>query len=280
MMRRRDMMRAMLLSPVALYGSACAGVWQVLRGVWQEPEVKFRRMQIESIALDLVKTRFFLDVTNPNPLPIHLGGLGYGLALDGNRVLQGSIDRAIDVPARGRAPIQVPLEVPLGESGEAVLRLLQKDKVEYALDTRFRFRWGEGQIELPVRFSGEIPVPKLPTVHVREFRFTSIRPSGLGVAVTTTVTNPNDFNLPIDRLRFLAKLNGRTVLRNQEIENLSLKAKQTRDFRLNFSVDLLDVGLSALALSKRPRMKWEVEGALEAGVVKLPLRLKGNVPLR
>ena len=279
-MRRRDFVRAMTLAPLAVYGSACAGVWQMLRGMWQEPEVKLRRLQVDSIALDVVKTRFYLDVTNPNPLPIHLGGLGYGLMLDGQRVVQGSIDEAIDLPARGRAAIQVPLDVPLGSSTKAVLRLLRKEKVKYALATRFRFRLGSGLIEVPLRFTGEIPVPKLPTIQVREFRFTSVRPSGLGVALTATVTNPNDFRIPIDRLRFRARLNGRTVLRNQELENLSLAANQTRDLRLDFGVDLMDIGLSALALSKRPEMKWEVDGAFEAGVVKLPLKMSGRVRLR
>lgn len=278
--RRRACLRILALTPFALHSAGCASVWQLLRHVVQDPEIRLRRLQVESIALDQVKARFFLAVTNPNPINIHLGGVEYALALDDNPMLKGLIDEPIDLPARREASIEVPVTVPLGSSTQAILRLLNQKKVTYALDTRFRFQLPSGTLALPLRFEGEFPVPKLPTVQVQEFRFTSIQPGGVGVSITARVTNPNDFPLPIDRLRFVAKLNGRTILRNQEIENVSLQAQQTRDLKLNFSVGLLDAGLTVLSLSERPEMTWELDGTLESGVLALPVRLDGRVRLR
>lgn len=170
-----------------------------------------------------------------------------------------------------------PLSFPLARTAETLLRVLDRKEVPYALDSRFRFRWAQGEIAVPVHFAGELPVPAIPKIAVRDFSISALGLDGLRARVIASVTNPNSFSIPIDRLRFHARLNGNTVLQNELFRAVELAPQKSRDLPLDLRVGLAELGLTAASLARRPRLDWELSGDVQAGLFAMPLRLQGQV---
>lgn len=278
-MNRRQILKSSCALAIAVPMSGCATLVNLLRGVMKDPQISLRKMTVKSATLERVHTIFDVDIKNPNPIGFRLDGLGYALALEGARFARGDLDESLALKANGTSRLALPVEFSLGKSAEAILGLLGKEEVAYALDTTFKFRWKQGKLDVPVTFDGKMPLPKVPEVEVRDFRFTSIGLSGLGVRVLTTVKNPNPYDIPIDRFRFDVTLNGNRVLRNEEVTGMRLRPRQTRDVRLEFTIGLLEAGLTALSLAQKPQLRWEVGAELKSGTFELPFEANGNVRL-
>lgn len=279
-MRRRDFLRTTAWVAGTLPCTGCAGLVDLLRSVLREPQVSLRKMEIASASLDHVTALFHVNVKNPNPIGMRLDGLGYALSLDGARFARGDLDEGLELKAKGSSLVKLPIEFSLGESAQAILAVLDKETLPYALETDFRFRWQRGKISVPVTFDGEMPMPKIPKIEVREFRFTQIGLQGIGVRVTTSVTNPNAFDIPLDRFRFDVKLNNRPILQSQSVAGVRMAARQTRDIPLDFTIGLLDAGLSAASLLERPELRWGVNASVKSGTFEMPFAAAGQVPLR
>lgn len=279
-MQRRTLLRNAGLLAAAAPLSGCQTLLNLIRTGLREPEVAITKMELKDVALDRVTMLFHTTLTNPNPVGLQLAGLGYALRVEGDQLARGDVDEDMKLRARGKSSLRFPVEFNLGKTSSAIMRLLKLDEADYGIDAAFRFRLPEiGKLEVPVSFDGKFPVPKLPDVQVRNVRFTSIGPGGLGMRLTTTVKNVNRFALPLDGFQFNFKLNGRTVLRNERVSGLTLKARQTRDIPLDFTFGLMEAGLTVASLASEPSLRWQVDGKLDAGVLDLPFDASGKIRL-
>lgn len=279
-MQRRTLLRNAALVAAAAPLSGCQTLLNLLRTGLREPEVKITKMELQDVALDRVKMLFHTSLSNPNPVGLSLAGLGYALRVEGEQLARGDIDEDLKVKAKGASTLRFPIEFNLGKTSSAILRLLKLDEAAYGIDTAFRFKVPEiGKLEVPVSYDGKFPVPKLPDLRVRDVRFTSVGPGGIGMRLTTTVKNVNRFTVPLDGFRFNFKLNGRSVLKNERVSGLALKPNQSRDVPLNFTFGLLEAGLTAASLATKPELRWELDANIAAGILDLPFDAQGKIRL-
>jgi LEA14-like dessication related protein len=279
-MQRRTLLRNAALVVAAAPLSGCQTLLNLIRTGLREPEVRITKMELREIALDRAHMVFHTTLTNPNPVGLQLAGLGYALRVEGDQLARGDIDEDMKLRARGKSSLRFPVEVSLGKTSAAILKLLELDEADYGIDAAFRFRLPElGKVEVPVSVDGKFPVPKIPELQVRDVKFTSIGPGGLGMRLVTTVKNVNRFPLPLDGFRFTFKLNGRTVLKNEKVSGVTLKARQTRDIPLDFTFGLLEAGLTAASLVSEPTLRWQLDGQVAAGILDLPFDASGKVRL-
>jgi LEA14-like dessication related protein len=284
-MRRRELLRNGALVLVAVPTSGCASLLQLIRSGIRDPEVRITKMKLADVALDTVKMIFTTEIKNPNPIGFSLAGLGYSLSVEGDRLARGNVDKGLKLKANGSSTMKFPVEFALGNTSKAILKLLELDEAAYAIDTKWKFGWKGaqgikgGSVTIPVAFDGMFPVPKLPLVEVRSFEFTSIGPGGLGISVTSKVKNPNRFTLPIDDFDFKVKLNGNTVLKNELIDGANIKAGKSKNVTVDFTVGLIEAGLTLASLATRPTLKWAVTTKVKAGILSAPFKHKGSVKL-
>lgn len=279
-MQRRTLLRNAAVVVAAAPLGGCQTLLNLIRTGLREPEVRITKMELKDVALDRVKMLFHTTLTNPNPVGLELAGLGYALRVEGDQLARGDIDEDLKLKARGRSSLRFPVDLHLGRTSGAILKLLELDEADYGIDAAFRFRLPElGKVEVPVSFDGKFPVPKIPEIQVRDVRFTSIGPGGLGMRLVTTVKNVNRFAIPVDGFRFNFKLNGRTVLKNERVSGMTLKARQTRDIPLDFTFGLLEAGLTAASLLSEPTLRWELDAQVAAGILDLPFDASGRIKL-
>lgn len=279
-MQRRSLLRNAAVVVVAAPLGGCQTLLNLIRTGLREPDVRITKMTVKELQLDRVTMIFDTLLTNPNPVGLQLAGLGYALRVEGDQLARGNINEDMKLKANGKSSLRFPVEFAFGETSRAILKLLELDEAAYGIDAAFRFRLPElGKVEVPVSFDGKFPVPKIPQFQVRNVRFTSIGPGGLGMRVTSSVKNTNRFALPIDGFKFNFKLNGRTVLKNETVSGMSLKAGQTRDIPLDFTFGLVEAGLSLASLVQEPTLRWELGSKLDAGVLNIPFDASGKVKL-
>lgn len=279
-MQRRTLLRNAAVVVAAAPLGGCQTLLNLIRTGIREPEVRIQKMELREVTLDSVKMLFHTTLTNPNPVGLELAGLGYALRVEGDQLARGNVDEDMRLKARGKSSLRFPVEFNLGKTSSAILRLLKLDEADYGIDAAFRFKVPElGKLEVPVSFDGKFPVPKIPEIEVRNVKFTSIGPGGLGMRLVTTVKNVNRFPLPLDGFRFNFKLNGRTVLKNERVSGMTLKARQTRDIPLDFTFGLVEAGLTAASLVSEPTLRWQVSAKVDAGILDLPFDASGRLKL-
>ncbi len=89
--------------------SACASLGTVIN----PPQVSLRNVDVENIDYRVQTFILAFDVTNPNPFPLPINSIRYGLELDGHHLLSGQALSAITVPAGGGGAFAISVSMDL-----------------------------------------------------------------------------------------------------------------------------------------------------------------------
>jgi LEA14-like dessication related protein len=103
---------------------------------------------VEATDLGFSEQTFVLefDVQNPNPFPLPVTSISYGVDLDGYRFAAGSTPATITVPASGEADFAISVELDLMRSAPQLLYIVRdglKRDIPYQLS-------GEFALDLPI----------------------------------------------------------------------------------------------------------------------------------
>ncbi len=101
------------------------------------PEVKLLKADIKKLGLNQTKIVLKTEITNENGFPYRFHETTYRVTLDGDKFAEGKIDTAVNIPARGKAVLELPMEVNLKEAGEVTWDMITKPET---VDYSFVFR--------------------------------------------------------------------------------------------------------------------------------------------
>lgn len=125
-----------LLGTLLVLFAACASLEQAVG----TPGVSLRN--VEATDLDFSGQTFLLsfDVTNPNPFPLPIRSIAYGVRLDGHRFARGKAESAFTVPAQSDGAFAISVELDLLRTAPQLLYSF-RDSIErdipYELDGEF-----------------------------------------------------------------------------------------------------------------------------------------------
>ena len=140
---------AIILALVTGLG-ACASLPEDLVA---RPEVQLRDVQV--IGLGFKNQTFLLsfDIHNPNPYPLPVNRVSYGVRLDGLRFASGHTDSNISVPAGGDAEFAISVELDLLTTAPRLLSIVREG----------------ARRDIPYELEGElgIDIPMTPAVSYR-----------------------------------------------------------------------------------------------------------------
>lgn len=281
-MNRRELLRlgaASATTALVLPTTGCATLWALLGMFVKAPQIAVKSMKIRKATLSTMSTRFLVQITNPNSLGFKLAGLEYALDLAGGSVAKGVAPKGIELRPRGKAKTELDIDFDIARTAVAVLEMLEKGAVDYALEAVGHFRVQDQDIPVPARLAGSMPMPKIPKIDISSFDVVSASTQGIKFRVDTEAQNKNDFDIPVDKFEFDVKIGGRNVLNNKVLRNKKLKADKKTIVPLEFTVGLAALGLTAAELASNPRLNWEVKTKMESGILKLPFDQRGSVRL-
>jgi LEA14-like dessication related protein len=114
--------------------SACSSLPE---NVISKPEVKLR--DVEVVGLGFQNQTFLLsfDISNPNPFPLPVNHVSYGVRLDGQRFATGQTTSDISVPAGGASQFAISVELDLLSTAPRLLSIVRdgtRREVPYELE--------------------------------------------------------------------------------------------------------------------------------------------------
>ncbi len=144
MQHRRNPIRK--TAAVALLGafvlSACASTPTTLI---QSPYVSLSQVQFRSLDIDGQTVVLGFDMTNPNPFPLPVESLSYGVRLDGYRFASGKTTGEFTVPARSDTAFAIEVELDLLKTAPRLINIVrQGTQQDVAYDLA-----GEFQVDVP-----------------------------------------------------------------------------------------------------------------------------------
>ncbi|MEM9402793.1 MAG: LEA type 2 family protein [Pseudomonadota bacterium] len=130
--------------PVRHWLIVCLGACMVgcasTGGLLGQPEVSLT--DVEVTAIDLKGQSFVLsfDVSNPNPFPLAISQINYGVELDGHRFASGETDCSIKVPADSHESFEISVDLNLLQTAPKLLFVVRdgvRKEIPYELQGKF-----------------------------------------------------------------------------------------------------------------------------------------------
>ena len=128
--------RTIALSTVALLATGCASTGAIV----ERPGVTLSNVAVTEV--DLGGQTFVLDfdVVNPNPFPLPIRSIAYGVELEGLRLASGETQSAFTVPAGGESHFEITVDVDLMRTAPQLMFVVREGMyrdIPYALEGRF-----------------------------------------------------------------------------------------------------------------------------------------------
>lgn len=264
----------------------CAAVQQLAR--MEKPQLRLASTRIESLGFDGADLVFDVEVKNSNPLPLTLSGVEYDLALGDRPFLQGRREQGLEVAAGGQALVELPLSLDFGDLYAALGQLGGRDRASYRLEAGLLFDVPVlGALRLPLKASGQVPLPKKPAVGVEGLRVERLGLGGADLALELKLSNPNAFGLALKRLDYALAIDGDTWAAGHSERPYEIAAGAQERLSIPLRLDFGRMGMTAYRLlSGAAPLRFKLTGQLDLGTTlellphaRLPLDLEGQLPL-
>jgi LEA14-like dessication related protein len=110
-----------LLPAIVCMLSACASVESVV----SSPTVNLRGMQMTEFSFTGQTFVLDFDVSNPNPFPLPVNSVTYGVALDGHTFASGNTQGSFSVPAGGDSEFAISVDLNLLQTAPKLLSIVR-----------------------------------------------------------------------------------------------------------------------------------------------------------
>ncbi len=157
--------RLALAALLLLTLNSCALAKAALCSAFQRPEVAFQRIEAARWSLDGVDLNVIFRVKNPNDLALEVAKVDYQFEVEGHRILRGSPNRGVQLPANGSRDLVFPARVKFLEVLPAVTAIFTRDNLRWRASGTLGVETPIGILDYPLTRSGQVEVPDL-----RKFR--------------------------------------------------------------------------------------------------------------
>ena len=226
--------------------SGCASLVARVQPV--PPEVALEEVRLIGLDFSRVDLEADISVDNPNQVAVVLNRFSWILEIEGEPLLSGEQEDGLRIDAGGRSRLLVPFTFAFEEALRTADAAWGARELDYAVRvTTYLDVPVLGEMEVPLRQEGTVPVPRLPRAAVRSVHLESMGLTGAEMVLTFAVENPNVFDLTLERfawsffVRERAWAEGRTVSR-------TIAAGETSEVEAAFSVRFLEVGRGIVQL--------------------------------
>jgi LEA14-like dessication related protein len=132
-------MKGLRSSSIALFAcllTGCASTGALV----EVPQVSLRKVEVKDV--DLKSQTFVLDfdVTNPNPFPLPIQYVSYGVELDGYRFASGETQASLTVPASSDGSFAISVDLNLMRTAPALFFIVREGvyrEIPYELEGEF-----------------------------------------------------------------------------------------------------------------------------------------------
>ncbi len=256
--------RWMMLFLAALLGlTGCSELKNVLQGM-DKPSARITGASLDSLDLEGVGLAFDVEISNPYSVPLPLVNLDYALATGGKRFLSGNADVQGSVPAKGSKTIKVPAKVTFAGLLNTVQSVKPGSVIPYTADLGLSVDApAVGQLNLPLRKTGELPVPTVPKIELAGVEWKELKLQNAEAVLNIKIGNTNDFPLDLSKLDYGLSLGGNRVANAAVSKPTRFGKGQTNTISIPISIKPIDLGLGALRMFSGDGAKYQLGGSMD-----------------
>ena len=154
--QRTTLWRSALLVAMSAGIAACASVSTHV----DSPRVSLNQIEIQKLELDSQTVLLRFDVTNPNPYPLPIRSIRYGVELDGHRFASGESTADFTVPAQSDTAFAISAELDLLKTAPKLIHIVRQGAhrdIPYEL---------KGEFEVDVPFAPAVPFTESGTIRL------------------------------------------------------------------------------------------------------------------
>ncbi|WP_319524548.1 LEA type 2 family protein [uncultured Desulfosarcina sp.] len=252
----------------------CATIEQLI----QKPEITFDSLGTREMSLLEGTFLFRFNVSNPNPVGVHLNDILYDLDINGNRLVSSQLSQGLDLAASGTSPLEIPVTINYLDFFNSLSQLVGADQLDY----RISGSAAVGPFRIPYSSSGKLDVPKLPDITVENIKIDSFSLTGAKLKLTLGMKNPNAFAMKMDGLEYAAQLGDVKLAEGKASMSNALGANGRTMMDLDLNLNFLELGRNARTLLSGSSARCLLTGNMltntSAGTQKIPFAFDGNVP--
>lgn len=235
------MKKIFLLSSLVILLSGCA-IFQDLSDI-KKPSVRYSSMSIQNISFSEVTLLFDFEVENPNRFGVSADQYSYEFFINENSFLSGTQSENIRVSRESKSTVQVPVTVSYTDMFGTFSSLMNRDSFAYELATEVRFSIrGMGQQKIPVKTSGELPIPRMPTIEFGGFNIKQISMAGAELEVALKINNPNTFGISLANAVYALTVNGREWLDTGLDRRINLNSSSSETIHIPIRLNASQMG--------------------------------------
>ena len=152
----------LILAACLLVLSGCSTVESLLASA-EKPSARITDVRMNDLSLEQVTLDFDVEIENHYDVALPLADLGYALSSGGNEFLVGDAPISGRVPARSSRVVTVPADVSFAPLMNAVRGVRPGSVVPWNANLDLSVDApAAGRLTLPLRRSGELPIPTVP----------------------------------------------------------------------------------------------------------------------
>lgn len=248
------------------------------------PLVAFETVRVDGLGFLGARLEFRARVENPNPAPVSVVRVEYGLDLEGGRAAQGALDLSLALapadPAGGAGlgSVLLPVEVRYAAVPGAARALAVDREADYALGGTVTFLTTQGPVRVPFATSGKVPMPRAPRFHVEKVVLRKASPKEVALEMRMDVRNPNAFAIPPGRIGCGLHLSGREVVHADVEIPAGIEGGGSAEVLVPIRISVLKAGKAvARLLIPFTSLDVAVKGEAVFGGVPVPLDLSTSI---
>ena len=122
-----------------LLALALTGCATTMENLVKSPTVELRSVQVMGLGFNSQTFLLSFDISNPNPFPLPVSAVSYGIKLDGQRFASGETPSEFSVPASGNGQFAISVDLNLLQTAPQLLSVVRqgvRKDVAYQLDGR------------------------------------------------------------------------------------------------------------------------------------------------
>lgn len=259
-----------ILCAIVCTGCSIAQI-RTLFGAFDKPTIESIRPRILGLDFSGVNLAFDVDLNNPNSFPIKTPKFKYGLDIQGSNFMKSEGTADIDLPAKGIGTVVLPAKIKYLDIWKTYQGLKDANQVNYDLKGAFVVSPMGRDIELPLAKSGSFPVLKIPSFSKITLEPTDINLTESKVKIKANVTNPNVFEMGLEKLGYVLKMGDVDFADVKSTLAKSLNAGETGQITLNAKVGGLSVLGKILDGADLGKLSLTPEGSIVTPYGEIPL---------
>ncbi len=215
----------------------------LLSGAFRPPELDFEKVRFKALSFKALQADLVFSITNPNAIGAQMDGYAMRFVVDGVTLLDGRVDRALDLRGGARSTLILPVKI---KWKDLAARLARgggvPDSLPFEAGGSLRFNTPVGPLDLPFETDGKIPVVKPPSVSPAGIRVVSASLTGARIAVDLNVSSPTGRALSVLGFSPVVTLNGKKVATAQLSKAVKVKGRKKTKRTLTLDLSLARVG--------------------------------------